>query len=240
MRLVSFIIIGSLISGWALGGVIRDDFEDGNYKGWREIRGTLLGSARASVRVENGVLVMKAIYDPPPLQPGLAFEAEIGLYTGKSTWTDYRFSCRIMHKGGKGAGGPLKILIRSEEPDDQTNICVNIKSDDVFMLREGPEGAEAKAFHTELGEAVFGESVRVSIGKWYRVEAIAEGSIIRWYLDDQLIGNFDTPEPRSGGVAFYAYCAHGWFDDVEIEGPDISVPQKHSLVTSWAYVKTGQ
>jgi len=30
--------------------------------------------------VENGVLVLKAIYDPPPLQPGSAYESEIGLY----------------------------------------------------------------------------------------------------------------------------------------------------------------
>jgi hypothetical protein len=199
------------------------------------IKGKLFGSNKAFATVRDGTLILDAKIPPDPIGPGSANEAEICLYRGKPTWRDYRFKCKVMYK----VGGVLKIFILSDEAG-QPNARVPGRPDfshDCFMIKESFGNMIATAYHQEGEETEFGKNIPINTADWHYVEVVVEGSKIRWETNNKLIGEFLTGQLRSGGIGLYVMNAEGCFDDVKIEGANLSILPEGDLITSWGRIK---
>jgi hypothetical protein len=219
---ISILLIAA--SAWA--GTLRDNFDDGDMKGWD------LSGAGDAWEIKNGELVIPPAGAPPQF------------LIGEADWEDYtiRVSAKIVkHQTTDFLEGP-NIMARWESPLHLYIFAfgssgVNDKTAYAFYVAGDIEAKhlEVKPFEWELD-------------KWYDLRLVAEGDRFRFYVNDQLVIDYTDDVYPKGKVgitsAFIGTTVH--FDDLSVTGdevPDMNLsqvsvlPNKGKLVTKWAKLK---
>ena len=213
---------------WA--GTFRDDFEDGDYEGWKVALGKW--------EVNNGVLITKNDADFTVID------------LGEETWRDYtiEFDGKVKsHQGNYCIAGS----VRSQQKDPKKGWAYYcIAANTGFGER-----IEASVY-IDLNQ-YFGMTrifdFALELDKWYKFKATINEGKFNYYLDDKLVISTDwTDQPLSpnGIVELWTrYPGEYWFDNVVITGSDIpntgpsgfnspfSVKSGNKLAITWGNIK---
>jgi hypothetical protein len=218
---------------WA--GTFRDDFEDGDLKGWTvwNVRG-----GNSVWKVESGKLIderkdMWASF--------VILDESVG-------WKDYEMEFEAMIKQSLEANFTF-VVIGVRVSDNSINInhigpalAYNWIADGnrAIVYGRAIKGAQ----ELELADLVE-QPYPVQMNKWYKLKLSAIGNQFRLYIDDVLQREFTFDGYESGGVLMAAGGCIAHFDNVVITGPDIPnggpgltpVAPKGKLATRWGKLK---
>jgi len=217
----------------ASAGTWSDGFEDGKHEDWQIT--SQVGPT--TVKEEEGVLSMEV-------------HSEFISYLhviDSDWWQDYTLTVRvkIMKTFGKYVDGGIEIRYTDSNnyyffvADDWTQVYPGVppECEGAFVfpwINEQVQKGQAKVFTPELDH-------------WYTLKAIAQGDHTEFYINGDLVGEFDYGEIKSGSVGLVVSNALVHFDDFVVTGPDIpdggpggasiSVRRKDELVTTWGTLK---
>ncbi|MBC8229323.1 DUF1080 domain-containing protein [bacterium] len=222
MRLAITILLISLIvtSTWA--GTFRDDFNDGDFKGWM----TPLGGEWS---VEDGVVVCKNS------------DNAVVLSIGEPEWENYTvtFDSKVeSHSGMFALGGMIR---RDEVEFNEVYYCIahTLVGDD--RIEAGITVAKRPVEHSIKRNHNFS----LKLGKWYNFRVTLKGTRFDFFLDNELVISTDYnnyPIPKSGKFSIWnRWTDKVYFDNVVITGDDIQpVQAKSKLTTTWGRVRSGK
>lgn len=180
---------------WA--GTFRDDFEDGNLDGWRQVNPV----APMLWEIANGELecVKKNV------------ESTV-IVIGEDDWSDYTIDFDVMLLEDFGQGD-VDIVARYIDPMWSNFImfwfgdCIG--PPEVNVVRY-PEGVRTRKPFAPL-----------ELDEWYHIKLEAEGNDFALWLDHEKVLDHTDKAVKIGsvGLGLANYKAH--FDNVEISGPDV-------------------
>jgi pectate lyase len=196
-------------------GIWRDDFDDGNLNGWNMATclwaQNLVTPDSGNWVVENGAVAggdddVSTRYD---------------LYTGDTSWTDYvaEVSIKLMedlqlcpHHTGVWLG------VRGQEGDK-----LGLGSYALGLVNAyGVESAEVLTYDDGQFSDIQRIAFPVEVNTWYRLKMEVSGDQIRAYVDDTMVGEYQSDRFTSGPVIIGANGIRAMFDDLEVTG--IGIP----------------
>lgn len=232
----------SAICAFLLGGVLpvsggmwRDDFRDGDFKGWTiwNLRG-----GNSIWKVETGRLIAEREND---WGSWAILDESIG-------WKDYEMEFKVMIE--ESLNPKFTFVVIGARVSDNSDNFQNIGPALVFnwwnghrgiIYARGIKGAQG----VELADIVE-KPYPVQMNKWYRLKLSAMGNQFRFYIDDVLQREFTFDGYESGGIAMAAGGCVARFDNVVISGPNIpnggpglsTVQPKSKLTNTWGHIKS--
>lgn len=229
------LIIWSVCAAISAGGVWNDGFE-GDAPESMELVADMVPT---DFFTEDGMLIV---------------DVEIPAYTyvritGSNNWSNYTLYIRtqILEEYGDLVSAGVMVC----ENTYPTNFYLFLIADRWSQEWPGipPEGSGAFAVPGVKGVAhPAGVSVfKPEIGRWYRLQSAVEPGHAEFYLDDELVAQFDYPELRSGGVGVVVSNARVAFDDLIVIGdtiPDggpggaVFPVDNNRIATIWGFIKS--
>ena len=244
-------------SAWA--GTLTDDFEDGDFNGWRPAR--FRGGERAEWGVKNGELVFTS-------ENFCRTGAALGI--GDKTWTDYEFSAEFSFRKTFPvcSGGWLPAIgigIHSNvaktgtmQLDKNQWVWTGVIANQQHLGNDGWNRKECEVWLPPIyalapNKGEFTTKPR----RWYtlrlRSKVIGNLTVYSAFIDDTVLCDFELETPfeagkqvNTGGVFLYVRDAEVRFDNVVTTGetiPDLdmneflSVSRKGKLATTWGQLK---
>ena len=241
------------------GGKITDDFEDGDFNGWRPAQ--FSGNERAEWVVKNGELIFTA-------QNFCRVGSALGI--GDKTWTDYEFSVEFSFRKTFpvcSAGGWLPAIgigIHSNVVETGTLrleknqwVWTGVINHQTNLGNDGWDRKQCEVWLPPVyaiapNEGEFTTKPR----RWYTLRLIANIvgnlTVYRASIDEKVLCDFDIETPlkagkrlNTGGVFLYVRNAEVHFDNVVILGESIpnidmnglSVSPGGRLTTMWGEIK---
>ena len=260
-------ILALLVSVSSVGAAIfRDDFNDGDLKGWTFIQGA------ENSRVQNGELVLSS---PKPER-----EAEVIIAVDGIISNDYevavslkisKLATDIDINGGASIGlrahaDPFLEPIVKPAPARGKNglpILLYGRSYKFFLgnqdinIQDIRRGLAATVQHMDvvkknnegnkrLIDVVLMDELRAfqlfdfRLRKWYRLKVIAKGNRFQCFIDDAEMLDFFDDTYTAGRI----YLSSGLgnrvhFDDFEVQYETLSVQPRRKLTTNWGKIKGG-
>jgi hypothetical protein len=221
MRLIVIVLLMSLlaISIWA--GTFRDNFNDGNFRGWT----TPFGGEWS---VKDGAVLCQHS------------SKTVVLSIGEPDWEDYTvtFDGKIeSHNGMYAIGG----MIRSDERNfNDVYFCLARTLVGGDRIETGVSEAQQPV------GTIINDNFSLELDKWYNFRATLMGTQFDFFLDNELVISVDYndyPLPQSGKFSLWSRWADkSYFDNVVITGNDVpdlnlSVTPKSKLTNTWGRIK---
>jgi len=228
---------------WA--GTFRDNFFDGNLKGWALDNNW----EKVEFQVEKGEA---CIQTHAWKHERLGGHCQGTMAIGSSDWRDYTLELKVKTvESDHGGGHAIVIGIRTEKipsesfsPRDYAGVYMRIVADPngifgsvkVYKIIKIDPPVEKKVMinvgenqlpiiwkKTHEMETVFDDGGRwaIAFDKWYRVKAVAKDKHFKLYFNDELVAAFNERNITSGKVRLSAVRGHVHFDDVVITGKEI-------------------
>lgn len=198
-------------------GTFSDDFEDGNIKGWKPV---------GKWFVESGELVgenMKPAYDSG------------GIFIGELTWMDYTVEADVKLIEARPMPRGAGIFIRAQsEPGEMPRL---------HTFGFGP-GSCGHSLQPGGAESI--TKIRpFSVGTWYHLKVVADDNHFEFYINDELIGEFDHLAYPNGRIGLLVFNMKARFDNVVITGEDVpdsgpsgyGVEPQGKLAMTWGKIK---
>jgi pectate lyase len=194
-----------------LAGTWRDNFDDGDLAGWRMATclwmQNFVTPDSGNWIVEDGVAVggdddVSTRYD---------------FYTGDMSWTDYTAEVSV------------KLTKDLQLCPHHTSVWLGVRGQegDKFGLGNygvglvsayGVESAEILTY--DMGQ--FFDMQRITfptqVDTWYRLKMEVSGDQVRAYVDDTIVGEYQSDRFTSGSVVIGALGVKAMFDDFEVTG----------------------
>jgi len=231
MKTILIVIALLIFTVSVLAGTFRDDFEDGDFKGWTHLPGE-------KWLVKDGVLVTinNADFTALDLRPNL----------GEEFWGDYTviFDGKVKsHQGRYCIAGGLR-----QQQKDLTKGWV------YYALATNRLEASIYIDPEQYFGMIRVQNFLLELDKWYHFKVDVKGKKFDFFLDDKLEISADwkdQPFSTNGFVTLWTrYPGEYWFDNVVITGPDIpntgpsgvnsrfiSVGSIGKLVETWGKIK---
>ena len=211
-----------LLSPFAYAGVCRDDFEDGNANGWKEVSGTW--------EVRDGVYVQ------------LEADGDVPRTVIQSPWefTDGNIEVTITFDKKSDGNEIPAILYRMV--DDDNGYAFRLHNDRLEV------GKLANGQYSNIR----GDAFPIAIKKPCQIKLEVEGVFTKVYYDGVIKMRIGDPEPKRGfdqgkiGLAVFDANKPIYFDNVTIEGEKIfpffsfgkKVAPCQKLTSVWGRIKT--
>ena len=217
-----------------LAGTWSDGFEDEKHEDWE----ITFQVAPTTLKEEEGVLSVEV---------HSIFVSYINVIDSNQ-WQDYTLTVKvkIMKIFGQYVDAGIDIRYTDSNgyyffvADNWTQVYPGVppECEGAFVfpwIDDQIQRGQAKVFTPELDH-------------WYTLKALAEAKHTEFYIDGDLVGEFDYREIKSGKVGLVVSNALVHFDDFVVTGPkipdggpggaSISVRQKDKLVTTWGGIKS--
>lgn len=236
LKLVCVLFTTLLLVNISYAGVCVENFDKGNYNGWKLIMGS--EKDRAEIKVVNGELVFKQ-FNVGTCEDYIALEAS-------HNWQDYILELRFKF-GELGPSDPKGVLITYNEsfqgiPEGGPN-CPFI------FIRTPAE------FRPELDGSVVGMVARkgnfsthtsapfhFEVDNWYNVKIIVDNSHYEIFIDGRKVITYDDNTFIKGGIGMGARDVVAFFDDIRVTGDNVSdmtsVKLSGKTATTWAALKS--
>ena len=249
--MMAMLILALLVS--SVGAeIFRDDFNDGDLKGWTFVQGAENGG------IQNGELVLNS---PKPER-----EAEVIIVLDGIIASDYEVTVSVKISdffGGDFDGGP-SIRLRAHTPPFLEPIIKSNPGNGWFLyeqaykfflginhrMRRRGLGTTIQHVHMEanvrngLAVVTLKDSLRAfrlfdfKLHKWYRLKVIAKGNRFQCFVDEKKMLDFFDDTYTAGGI----YLSSGLgnrvhFDDFEVQYEALSVQPRKQLTTTWGEIK---
>ena len=247
--------------------IFRDNFNDGDLKGWAFVQGTEDGG------IENGELVLDS--------PKVDSEAEVVIVVDGIIASDYEVSVslkisRLVRNTRRGAAiglrahtdpllKPFAVHLEGDERNKEFRILLYKRSYTFFLgniniednihiqdIRDIRRGLAANIDHLKVTmNENFWQTFTVDklhtfqlfdfeLHKWYRLKIIAKGHRFQCFIDDKKMLDFLDDTYTEGAI----YLSSGWgnrvhFDNFEVRYETLSVqPRRRKLTTTWGEIKS--
>ena len=264
-QLIVMLILTLLVSSvWA--EIFRDDFNDGDLKGWMFVQGAENGD------IENGELVL----DSPKVED----EAEVMIVVDGVIASDYEVSVslkisRLVRNTRRGAAiglrahtdpllKPFAVHLEGDERNKafrillyrrsytfllgNINIEDNVHIEDIRNIRKG---LAATIDHLKVSmKENFWQTFTVDklhtfelfdfeLHEWYRLKIIAKGNRFQCFVNDKKMLDFLDDTYTAGRI----YLSSGWgnrvhFDDFKVQYEALAVHPRRQLTTTWGEIKS--
>ena len=250
MAMLILILLASSI--WA--EIFRDDFNDGNLKGWTFVQGAEHGG------IQDSALVLSS--------PKADFGAEVIIAVDGIIASDYEVavSVKVSRLVKDVVHGPhiglrahtdslLKPFIESFQRNKKLQRLLYEQSYQ-FILGYEDIGAPdtKKGFGATIQRVEVFKNGRIlsegklrafrvfdfRLHKWYRVKVIAKGNRFQCFIDDKEMLDFFDDTYAAGRI--YLSSGSGnrvHFDDFEVQYEALAVQSRKQLVTVWGEIKGG-
>ena len=201
---ISAIITLVCFSLWAwqpaLAGTWRDDFEDKNPSGWRNLN---FDPQVERWWIDDGVAAGE-IFEPGLMSLWL---------TGKLTWQYYSLSCqaKLVRRGKEPPSVGLTLHNRNEE-DSRYLFFIDYTYNTVRLV---------KALRDDWFPVIY--PFDAEIDRWYELTAtIHEDGTLEFKVDDEVFTAIDDDPLKGGQAGLVVADGRARFDNVEITGESIS------------------
>ena len=237
--------------------IFRDDFNNGDLKGWTFIQGAEHG------RIQDSALVLSSP------NPKAGFGAEAVIAVDGIIASDYEVSVSVKisrlvegilrgpHVGLRAHIPPrLEPFIKSFQGNKTLRTLLYGRSYKFILGHQDIGGGVTKRGfgatiqHVEVSKK--GDRWNINsegrsrafrlfdfrLHKWYRVRVIAEGNRFQCFIDDTEMLNFFDGTYTAGRI----YLSSGWgnrvhFDDFEVQYEALAVQPRKKLTTTWGEIK---
>ena len=244
-------------SVWA--EIFRDDFNDGDLKGWTFVQGAEHG------RIQDSALVLSSP------NPKGEFGAEAVIAVDGIIASDYEVSVSVkISRLVKGILRGPHVGLRAHTPRRLEPFIKSFQGNKTLRTLLYGQSYQFILGHQDIGGGVtkrgFGatiQHVEVSkkgnrwninsesrsrafrlfdfrLHKWYRLKIIAKGNRFQCFIDDTEMLDFPDGTYTAGRI----YLSSGWgnrvhFDDFEVQYEALAVQSQKQLTTIWGEIKGG-
>jgi hypothetical protein len=231
---VFFVLCLLLLAGFSYAGTWVENFDDGDYKNWKLMIGSM--PYRAEVKVVDGELIFKHFGIA-----GLQWPDLLALEVSRD-WSDYTIELRF--KFGEadpnwGSDAQLMGVTYHDQfqgvPEGGPNCtwgCAHVSGDMHGVVSiNGGMSVVAGGWH------------QFSRGTWYRRKFVVQETHYEIFIDDQKLFAYDWDGFTKGGIAIGAGNVVTYFDDIRIYGDSVpdggasAVSANGKLTTTWAAMK---
>ena len=257
MKHMMVILILTLFVSSARTEIFRDDFNDGDLKGWTFVQGAEHG------RIQNSALVLSSP------NPKGEFGAEAIIVVDGIIASDYEVSVSVkISRLVKGILRGPHIGLRAHAPPLLEPFIESFQGNKVLRTLQYERSYHFTLGHQDIGGGVtergFGASIQhvevskkgnrwtinsegrsrafrlfdFRLHKWYRLKVIVKGNRFQCFIDDTEVLNFFDDTYTAGGI----YLSSGWgnrvhFDDFEVQYEALAVHPRKKLTTTWGKIK---
>lgn len=242
MKHIMVMLVLTLLVSSTWAGMFRDDFNDGDLKGWTFVQDAEDGG------IQNGELVLGS-------RKSTVIIAVDGVIA-----RDYEIAVSVKIRklvSGPVANGPLIGLrahaLRENEkhPLDQYDLAYNFL---IGRNADKTKGLGAAIWHVGdvLPRRGGGQRIlivpkvlkfspfNVQLDRWYRLKVIAKGNRFQMFVDEEKMLDFLDNTYNEGRI----YLSGGGgnivhFDDFEAQWDDLAVQPQRKLTTTWVQIKIG-
>lgn len=214
-----------LLSSLAYAGEIKDDFEDGNANGWKEIAGDW--------EIQDGAYVQLGV--------GMDFTGEVPRTIIQSPWDFDNGTIEVTIEFDRQSGGTEEPCILYRMVDDDNGY--------VFRLRS--THLEIGRLVAGVFESIRGDAYPVEIDEPINIKLVVEGIITKVYYNGTLTNRVSDPNDKGdekGKIGFAVLNAGEpiYFDDLIISGNSVSpfpgfgdqaVKPAEKLASAWGAIK---
>lgn len=232
-------VISCIMVPLASAGTWSDGFEDENLDEWV----LAVKNGPTTFRAENGELLMEVH----------SWSISMLRVIDSDQWEDYTVTVKvkIIEIIGTFVDGGIFIRLSKRPLDWLGTFYYFFVADEWGQEFRGvpPEGEGAFVF-PRINDQVPGGKAKVftpELDHWYTLKATAQEDHTGFYIDDDLVGEFDHREIKSGSVGLVISNAIVHFDDFVVTGPDVpdggpgdasfSVRSKDKLAAAWGTLK---
>ena len=261
MKQMMVMLILMLLVSSVRAEIFRDDFNDGDLKGWTFVEGDEDGG------IQNGELVLGS--------PKADSEAEVTVVVDGIIASDYEVSVSLkIRKLGIGGGATIGLRAHTDP----------LLEPFIEQLAEGEANKKARALlyqrsyrfslgNIDTGGSAHIQDIRKGLGaiiqlmkvvrgknvwntfvkgklhtfrefdfklhKWYRLKVIAKGNRFQFFIDDKEMLDFLDDTYTAGKI--YLLSGRGsrvHFDNFEAQYEALSVQPRKKLTTTWGEVKS--
>jgi len=235
---IGFLTLFLLVtSAWA--GTLRDNFDDGDFDGWKR---WLFGDQSAQWFVKDGELVCVS-------QNVCTWTS--CLMIGDYSWRDYEVKAdfKVEQIFGLGCGivspSILTFLRGAADSFRGANVLIQSGADKVFDWC-GCQAATGVGGNVQGIKAV--DCVTVKEGEWYTMRVVANGDSYEMFINETKICEHKSALPEDGTAGVGAKNCEVHFDNVVIKGDEIpnldmgsfAVSPKAKLAKTWGKIKQGR
>ncbi|MYE89829.1 DUF1080 domain-containing protein [Candidatus Poribacteria bacterium] len=255
MKHMMVILILALLVSSAQAEIFRDNFNDGDLKGWTFVLGAENGG------IQNGELVLSS---PKPER-----EAEVIIAVNGIIASDYEVAVSLKISdffGGDFDGGPSIRLRAHTPPFVESIIKSNPALENRWLLYEQSYkfflGINHRMRRRGLGSIIQRVNVEANLRngltvvtlkdslrafrlfdfklhKWYRLKVIAKGDRFQCFIDDKKMLDFLDDTYTEGRICLSSGLGnHVHFDDFEVQYEALSVQPRRQLTTTWGKIKS--
>lgn len=206
-------------------GTFRDDFEDGDLEGWRQL-------------APPGPILWKIV--DGELEASKLGNKSTALITGEATWADYtiEYDVKLLEYHGKG---DIHILARVQELQQ------------LLIFNIGDFCAPAGICVQGIPDAVSAQEKfeQLELNEWHHLKLEVKGrEFVLWVNGDKVL-LYEDKTTKTGAVGFGLTNYTARFDNVEISGPDVPdltprtwevqpVQPRNKLATTWSQIKANR
>ena len=259
-QMMVMLILTLLVSSvWA--EIFRDNFNDGDLKGWTFVEGAEDGG------IENGELVLGS--------PKAESEAEVTIVVDGIIARDYEVSVSLkISKLGISGGASIGLRAHTDpllepfteqlaegEANEKARMLLyersyrfslgNINIGDAGHIQDIKRGLAAtiQLMKVSRGENLWKTFIRgklhtfrefdFKLHKWYRLKVIAKGNRFQCFIDDKEMLDFLDDTYTAGKI--YLLSGRGsrvHFDNFEVQYEALSVQPRKQLTTTWGEIKS--
>ena len=259
MNTMTAMLLFTLFASSVWAEIFRDDFNDGDLRGWTFVQGAEHG------RIQNSALVLSSP------NPKGKFGAEAVIAVDGIIASDYEVAVSVkISRLVKGILHGPHIGLRAHIPSRLEPFIEDFQGNKLLRTLLYGQSYQFILGHQDIGGGVtergFGatiQQVEVSkkgdewninsegrsrafrlfnfrLHKWYRLKLIAEGNRFQCFIDDIEILNFFDDTYTAGKI----YLSSGWgnrvhFDDFEVQYEALAVQSRKQLTTTWGEIKGG-
>jgi len=228
--ITTFFVWCLLFASFAYAGAWVENFNDGDYNGWKPVIGS--DPHRAEVKVVNGELVFK-YFNVGYCGDWLVLEAS-------RNWSDYTLELRFKFTDEAGPGGTKGVLITYNDtfdgvPEGGPN-CP-------FLFLEPYGNISGMLAKSGVWYTPASRQFAFSPGVWYQVKVLVQRSHYELFIDGQQVLTYDDATFTKGGIGIGARDVVTHFDDIRIYGDSVpdggvtAVEATGKLAVTWAALK---
>jgi len=223
MMKVTISILSALLMIFALAlssGALLDDFDDGNFDGWKVQAGDW--------KVENGELKFSA---------GGNCGASL-YYEDGAEWTDYEFEVDI--KLANASDFPGGIRVRLDQGTGESYFTWVYPAQNIMVSYV----ATAWDCNANKGQAAKENWEAPKEGKWGKLKMVVNGDVIESWWNGEEILSIKDKSWKKGTIALMTYNQDVYFDNARAAGkgiplsPGEAVEPGGKVTTTWGKIKT--
>ena len=157
-------------------------------------------------------------------------------------WEDYTVSCKI--RIDEGASKWAGLIFRAQKDNHEYYVYyLNVPDNKTeFWVHMAGAWNTRRAVSSNIAAAKKLQNDKIEVDKWMDVKVVTKKDKFEFYINDELQGELEDGDYKTGAVGTWCWQSKASFDDVMVEGDTVTntlaVDPQSKLSTTWSSIKT--